>query len=88
MFPSELVMDPAVVKDIRDQVKFAMATIAMNRQNYREALSSFASLYKPEASYFSGLVCWVVASFPCVVQILAVFRKVSVVHLYAIKLRQ
>lgn len=56
IFPSDVVLDPAVVKDIREQVKFAMAIIAMNQENYREALSAFESLYKPEASYYSGLV--------------------------------
>jgi len=56
MFPSEIVMDPAVVKGIRDQVKFAMAMIAMNQQNYEVALNAFTGLYKAEASYYSGLV--------------------------------
>ena len=56
LFPGDDIIDPAIVKDIREQVKFAMATIAMKEGNYKEALSAFESLYKAEASYRIALV--------------------------------
>ncbi|XP_053407821.1 E3 SUMO-protein ligase RanBP2-like [Mercenaria mercenaria] len=56
LFPGDDIIDPAVVKDIREQVKFAMAVIAMKQENYKEALSAFENLYKPEASHYTGLI--------------------------------
>jgi len=49
-------VDPAVVKELREQVRFAMAIVAMRDEKYREALSAFESIYKPEAAFYSGQV--------------------------------
>ncbi|KAL4232099.1 E3 SUMO-protein ligase RanBP2 [Mactra antiquata] len=56
MFPMDTMMDPAAVKQIREQVKFAMATIDMKEERNEEALNVFETLHQPEAAYYSGLI--------------------------------
>ena len=57
LFPSPVsIMDPAQIKEMREQIRFARACVAMKEERYEEALSSFENLPQAKAAYYTGMV--------------------------------
>ena len=61
LFPGEMLMDPALLKEQKERAKFALAIVAMREGRHEEALNGFEKLCQPQAAYYMGLVCIMLA---------------------------
>ena len=56
LFSGDTMMDPALLKELKEKSKFALAVVAMREGRHEDALNSFEELYHPQAAYYTGLV--------------------------------